>query len=224
MVFLSDMSTFLFPCILKFSYFSDLDLLSSIITPAMAPSSNINASGYNTDLLVNSDSTNPSEIPGLGGIPQPVQALPPPPTQPQTPAIGLTAPPRSLEELTELIQKLQATGILSNVSETITAKEPNPVEVQDNIIKPVDFAQPETLKAKQPAIISALYSGMQCSSCGVRFPPEHTMKYSRQHLDWHYRQNKKKKHSVRKANSRKWFYDVSDWIQFEEIEDLEERG
>jgi hypothetical protein len=49
------------------------------------------------------------------------------------------------------------------------------------------------------------------------------MKYS-QHLDWHFRQNRRDKDNTRKAQSRKWFYDVSDWIQFEEIEDLEERG
>lgn len=69
----------------------------------------------------------------------------------------------------------------------------------------------------------AFYSGIQCSSCGVRFPPEQTMKYS-QHLDWHFRQNRRDKDSARMAQSRKWYYDISDWIQFEEIEDLEDRG
>jgi pre-mRNA cleavage complex 2 protein Pcf11 len=49
------------------------------------------------------------------------------------------------------------------------------------------------------------------------------MKYS-QHLDWHFRQNRRDRDNTRKAQSRKWYYDVSDWIQFEEIEDLEERG
>ena len=72
-------------------------------------------------------------------------------------------------------------------------------------------------------MVALLYSGIQCSSCGVRFPPEQTMKYS-QHLDWHFRQNRRDRDNTRKAQSRKWYYDVSDWIQFEEIEDLEERG
>jgi len=72
-------------------------------------------------------------------------------------------------------------------------------------------------------VVALLYSGIQCSSCGVRFPPEQTMKYS-QHLDWHFRQNRRDRDNTRKAQSRKWYYDVSDWIQFEEIEDLEERG
>lgn len=76
---------------------------------------------------------------------------------------------------------------------------------------------------RQPGVVALLYSGIQCSSCGVRFPPEQTMKYS-QHLDWHFRQNRRDRDNTRKAQSRKWYYDVSDWIQFEEIEDLEERG
>lgn len=64
---------------------------------------------------------------------------------------------------------------------------------------------------------------MQCGGCGARFPPEHTVRYS-QHLDWHFRQNRADRHSQRRPNSRRWYYDISDWIQYQEIEDLEERG
>lgn len=77
--------------------------------------------------------------------------------------------------------------------------------------------------SKQPAIAAALYSGMQCSSCGARFAPELATRYSH-HLDWHFRQNRRERDSARKAHSRPWYYDISDWIQFEEIEDLEDRG
>lgn len=76
---------------------------------------------------------------------------------------------------------------------------------------------------KQPALIDGLYSGIQCSSCGTRFPCEQTEKYSA-HLDWHFRQNRRDKDSVRKPQSRKWYYDVTDWIQFEEIDDTVEKG
>lgn len=48
------------------------------------------------------------------------------------------------------------------------------------------------------------------------------MKYS-QHLDWHFRQNRRDRDSARRAHSRRWYYDVADWIQYEEIEDLDER-
>ncbi|KAH8254033.1 hypothetical protein KR032_008092 [Drosophila birchii] len=89
-------------------------------------------------------------------------------------------------------------------------------------IKRIDLRKPETIKTRQAAVIATLYIGMQCSSCGVRFPPEQTIKYS-QHLDWHFRQNRRDRDSTRKATSRRWFYDLNDWRQYEEIEDVEER-
>ena len=64
---------------------------------------------------------------------------------------------------------------------------------------------------------------MQCSSCGLRYPPEQTLQYSH-HLDWHFRQNKKQQESTKKANTRKFYFSVPDWLQYEEIEDVEERG
>lgn len=77
--------------------------------------------------------------------------------------------------------------------------------------------------SRQSALVAHLYSGIQCNSCGVRFPPEQTLKYS-QHLDWHFRQNRRDRDSTRTVMSRRYYYDVNDWVQFEEIEDLEERG
>jgi pre-mRNA cleavage complex 2 protein Pcf11 len=49
------------------------------------------------------------------------------------------------------------------------------------------------------------------------------MKY-RQHLDWHFRQNRRAKDNTSEAHSKGWYCGVQDWIQFEEIEDMEERG
>ncbi|XP_017864639.1 PREDICTED: uncharacterized protein LOC108614933 [Drosophila arizonae] len=89
-------------------------------------------------------------------------------------------------------------------------------------IKRIDLTKPETIKTRQAAVIATLYLGMQCSSCGVRFPPEQTIKYS-QHLDWHFRQNRRERDSTRKPTSRRWYYDLNDWKQYEEIEDVEER-
>lgn len=90
-------------------------------------------------------------------------------------------------------------------------------------IVPVVLNKPDTIKKRQSAIVDTLYLGIQCSSCGLRFPPEQTMKYS-QHLDWHFRQNRRERDSKRRAHFRKWYYNQSDWIKYEEIEDLEERG
>lgn len=105
---------------------------------------------------------------------------------------------------------------------SLNKKKQEEEEKKEPEIIPVSFDKPETLKVKQPAIAAALYSGMQCSSCGARFAPELATRYSH-HLDWHFRQNRRERDSARKAHSRPWYYDVSDWIQFEEIEDLEDR-
>lgn len=67
-----------------------------------------------------------------------------------------------------------------------------------------------------------MFYGSQCGSCGERFTSEQSVQYN-QHLDWHFRQNRRERDSVRRAHSRRWYYEVSDWIQSEEIEDIEER-
>lgn len=90
-------------------------------------------------------------------------------------------------------------------------------------LKLVAFAKPESLKVRQGNLYTMLYAGMQCSSCGMRFLPEASMQYS-QHLDWHFRQNRRGKRNSRVATSRKWYYSLSDWKNYEEFEDLEERG
>lgn len=42
----------------------------------------------------------------------------------------------------------------------------------------------------------SLYAGIQCSSCGSRFTPERMDRY-REHLDWHFRQNKREKQQIK---------------------------
>lgn len=126
----------------------------------------------------------------------------------------------------DLFQKLMETGILPQQQRTTSSEDkatPTSTAAKEKEkATPVLLSRPETLKKRQSAIVHSLFSGMQCSSCGVRFPPEQTMKYS-QHLDWHYRQNRRERDSARRAHSRKWYYDVSDWVQYEEIENLDER-
>ncbi|XP_046665109.1 uncharacterized protein LOC124357394 isoform X3 [Homalodisca vitripennis] len=125
--------------------------------------------------------------------------------------------------VTELLQKLMAKGIMPTLEQPKDKTPEKAVTTDSGLIKPVDFRKHESLKVRQTGLIAHLYSGIQCNSCGVRFPPEQTMKYS-QHLDWHFRQNRRDKDSSRMAQTRRYYYDVSDWIQFEEIEDLEERA
>lgn len=132
----------------------------------------------------------------------------PPPAPAPAPSINID----------DLFQKLLASGILNNTVNSETKEKSKEKEKP----KPISLAKPESLKQRQQMHIHVLFSGMQCSSCGVRFPPEQTIKYS-QHLDWHFRQNRRDRDSTRRAHSRRWYYDVADWIQYEEIEDLDER-
>ncbi|CAG0881654.1 unnamed protein product [Cyprideis torosa] len=86
----------------------------------------------------------------------------------------------------------------------------------------ISFARPETLKGRYQAVIHSIYNGIQCTACGLRFPGEHFHYYG-PHLDWHFRQNKVEKERIKTAQSRKWFYDIEDWVQYEELaEDTDE--
>ncbi|XP_015117848.1 uncharacterized protein LOC107041696 isoform X2 [Diachasma alloeum] len=123
--------------------------------------------------------------------------------------------------LNELFQRLVDTGIVPKITgaaadvkkETEVKKEPE--------APPILFDKPETLKMSANPV--PLYSGMQCGSCSLRFGPDRPMKYSA-HLDWHFRQNRRERDSARKAHSRAWYYDTSDWTQFETCEESDDRA
>lgn len=74
----------------------------------------------------------------------------------------------------------------------------------------------ESLKTRHRSIIKQLFLGMQCSSCGERFPESQKQQYS-DHLDWHFRENKREKEGVRKVSSRSWYYDLDSWIEFSDL-------
>ena len=74
---------------------------------------------------------------------------------------------------------------------------------------------------RHPGIIKRIYSGMQCTSCGMRFVIAQMDRY-RKHLDWHFRQNRKKQDGIKATTSRKWYYEVDEWLDYEEINDMED--
>jgi len=55
--------------------------------------------------------------------------------------------------------------------------------------------------------IQQLYTGVGCSSCGLRFNSEAVDKYT-EHLDWHFRQNQREKDEMKVAKCRQWYYDM----------------
>ena len=58
---------------------------------------------------------------------------------------------------------------------------------------------------RQEAVIERIFDpkAMQCKNCGVRYSPNDQRAYE-QHLNWHFRMNKKNKENARRAQSRKW--------------------
>ncbi|KAJ8729074.1 hypothetical protein PYW07_006770 [Mythimna separata] len=189
-----------------------LDMLASVMPSSTVPAS---ASDYSTAEPL---FFKPENIPGLEK---------PTPTEEKPPALPLLAN----INVNDLFAKLVATGIVQvkdgktengPVQEEAKPEEKIKPREDKNVIHRVDFMRIETFRVPQPGLVARLYGGMQCSGCGARFPPEHTVRYS-QHLDWHFRQNRRDRDSARRAHSRHWHYDLSDWVQYEEVEDLEER-
>lgn len=127
-------------------------------------------------------------------------------------------PPTMPMDINDLFQKLLASGIINKPN-----KDTSPNKEKEREKPPVvDLSKPETLKKRHSSIINALYSGIQCSSCGIRFPLEQTIKYS-QHLDWHFRENRRERDSARRAPMRKLYLPLSEWLQYQEIENEDER-
>ncbi|XP_058162051.1 pre-mRNA cleavage complex 2 protein Pcf11 isoform X4 [Dasypus novemcinctus] len=136
-------------------------------------------------------------------------------------------------DVNELFSKLLKTGILklSQPDSTtplneVAAQPPTEEEEdqnEDQDVPDLTNFTIEELKQRYDSVINRLYTGIQCYSCGMRFTTSQTDVYA-DHLDWHYRQNRTEKDVSRKVTHRRWYYSLTDWIEFEEIADLEERA
>ncbi|NXI46932.1 PCF11 protein, partial [Galbula dea] len=138
-------------------------------------------------------------------------------------------------DVNELFAKLLKTGILklsktdsSSAQVNETSAQPAAEEEEDDQNEDQDVPDltnfiVEELRQRYDSVINRLYTGIQCYSCGMRFTTSQTDVYA-DHLDWHYRQNRTEKDVSRKITHRRWYYSLTDWIEFEEIADLEERA
>uniref|UniRef100_H3AK79 Pre-mRNA cleavage complex 2 protein Pcf11 n=1 Tax=Latimeria chalumnae TaxID=7897 RepID=H3AK79_LATCH len=141
-------------------------------------------------------------------------------------------------DVNELFAKLLSTGILqvtqadsaSTQSNEATAQPQPAVEEEEEDDQSEDQDIPdltsftiEDMKQRYDSVINRLYTGIQCYSCGMRFTTSQTDVYA-DHLDWHFRQNRTEKDVSKKVTHRRWYYSLTDWIEFEEIADLEERA
>ncbi|NXG71719.1 PCF11 protein, partial [Baryphthengus martii] len=138
-------------------------------------------------------------------------------------------------DVNELFAKLLSTGILKLSKTDSTSAQANEASAQpaaeeedddqnedQNVPDLTNFVV-EELRQRFDSVINRLYTGIQCYSCGMRFTTSQTDVYA-DHLDWHYRQNRTEKDVSRKITHRRWYYSLTDWIEFEEIADLEERA
>ncbi|NWY68488.1 PCF11 protein, partial [Erithacus rubecula] len=138
-------------------------------------------------------------------------------------------------DVNELFAKLLKTGILklsktdstsaqaNETSTQPTAEEEDDDQNEDQNVPDLTNFIVEELRQRYDSVINRLYTGIQCYSCGMRFTTSQTDVYA-DHLDWHYRQNRTEKDVSRKITHRRWYYSLTDWIEFEEIADLEERA
>jgi pre-mRNA cleavage complex 2 protein Pcf11 len=63
-----------------------------------------------------------------------------------------------------------------------------------------------------PDVVRTLYRhDSACRSCGLRFADE---KKKQEHLDWHFRMNRRENESLKKVRSRQWFLPIYEWIDY----------
>ncbi|PPQ77654.1 hypothetical protein CVT25_011089 [Psilocybe cyanescens] len=154
----------------------------------------------------------------LSAISQPVQ-----PT-------SVTAPPGNIANLLSTLLKagvLSANGTPTGAGATVKEQDA-PVELQkpeatnelireyrDKILS--ENVNLYSLDSTRPSlIVDLLYNqqGLQCKQCGIRFPDTKLGKRRQDdHLDMHFRQNRKASDDVGRGHSRSWFTSVEDWIQ-----------
>lgn len=208
----------------RMSYFSDnLDVLSNSVASSLGP--NPKTDGYqlehqNTEApSTNEEATKATSLPPPLNINDLFQKL----VASGFVTSAVAEKPNSVPAKEVVPQKDEPKKKASNPPQS--AEDPKPKKKRNllNNLKPVTFGKTDTLKVRQHVLYQVLYSGMQCSSCGMRFSPEASMQYS-QHLDWHFRQNRRGKKNIRVAANRRWYYTLADWKNYEELEDLEERG
>ncbi|KAJ7129554.1 hypothetical protein C8R44DRAFT_777064 [Mycena epipterygia] len=68
---------------------------------------------------------------------------------------------------------------------------------------------------KRPDIVEFLYDRLaaQCKQCGLRFPDTVIgKKRMEDHLDMHFKQNRKANQNIGRGHSRSWFVGVEDWV------------
>ncbi|KAG6873743.1 hypothetical protein C0995_011562 [Termitomyces sp. Mi166 len=152
--------------------------------------------------------------------------------QPSTsaPAPTVAAPPI---EIANLLSTLLKAGVVSTNGTPQGAgatsyEEATNIQLDENhereasrayreaiLSQPIILSSTEITK-RRPPIVEFLYDQLtaQCKQCGVRFADSVIgKKRMEDHLDMHFRQNRKANQNVGRGHSRSWFIGVEDWVQ-----------
>ncbi|KAI9512226.1 hypothetical protein F5148DRAFT_1164952 [Russula earlei] len=148
-----------------------------------------------------------------------------------------TAPP-AISNISGLFEALVKAGVVSATSTSpgagSTAQVQDDIQNQPRYVQGLSESKVEDTRAyrkallaedvkfssaeisrHRPNIVHFLYDRMpvQCKQCGLRFSDTALGKKAMQeHLDMHFRQNRKASQSVGRGHSRTWFLGVEDWI------------
>uniref|UniRef100_A0A8C6WUS9 Pre-mRNA cleavage complex 2 protein Pcf11 n=1 Tax=Neogobius melanostomus TaxID=47308 RepID=A0A8C6WUS9_9GOBI len=134
-------------------------------------------------------------------------------------------------DVNDLLSKLISTGIIkpsqpeapSTAAPVAVEEEEEEEELSEEDLPDLTSFSLDAMKQRYESAVTRLYTGNQCCLCSMRFTAAQTDLYA-DHLDWHFRQNHAGKVAAKKITHRRWYYGLTDWIEFEEIADLEERA
>ncbi|TFK55983.1 hypothetical protein OE88DRAFT_1652537 [Heliocybe sulcata] len=182
----------------------------------------------------------PSSLPPASALLQSNSAPAPVPAAAPVPVVGPSSLP--LNNIENLFSALVKAGVVSSnngrpVGAGATAKAE---DVKSGEVDPARQASRDYRQAvlsqkikltnaditkQRPQVVPFLYDRLssQCKQCGLRFSDNSIGKKKlEEHLDMHFRQNRKASQNVGRGHSRSWFIGVEDWIH--EISDSKGKG
>ncbi|EUC66379.1 CID (CTD-interacting domain) domain protein, putative [Rhizoctonia solani AG-3 Rhs1AP] len=147
------------------------------------------------------------------------------PTPPAT--IEAPKPPATSVIPSDLLKNLISAGLLtlppsgqaSAQAQSSTTQEqqiPSKSEDYDETVLGLDIQlTAASIQRERPQMANLLYNRLplQCKQCALRFPAGEAGKKSMEdHLDLHFKQNRKARENTGRGHSRSWFISRNDWI------------
>lgn len=77
-----------------------------------------------------------------------------------------------------------------------------------------NLADAASLRVRNPALIKALYSGLQCSNCCRRFDTKQATEYQK-HLDEHFAENRNARAARSEPTAEQWYASAADWVKIQ---------